>query len=558
MTRYLLAAEADKIQDFIFRSSRLREVVGASQLLSRFCQEGIVPLREQYSGQEIVNDGGSFRILFEGGDEKEVKNWAKEFGADLAELYQLALGGSLSVGEPALWNGSFQQANEQAVKNLHRAKEHRQEALADPHMPYVAYCASCGVGLGKEHSLLPGEKDNESETEERKRYLCSVCMTKAQERWSNRQSMLGKFLLAILGDERNIEGYTPIKTPEMAAAYDPRGRNYVAYLVADGNGMGKIFRKCNEEQIKRLSAELPQIVRKSLAMATDYLMARLKRQEYDNKEIVPALPLILGGDDVFVLIPAPYALDFARRFCLAFEEGMKQLLTEDTVFEELKDLRPTMAAAVVICKSKYPYALAHRRGDELLKEAKRMCKQLAADYGEYRSAVNFEVILGNRLTGQLEGEGEKAVRPRLRPYWVATDANPLSPNAQEYAIDLERVLVQRLALKDVPNKRLHELRTAFAEIPNDIENEQLAAWEKSLQRPFVRSGHKKKLWAAMHELGQTPPADGNSHHWREKKHKGISPLAHGLPDLLEVWDFAQGLDNNLSAYEPQEAEEEEE
>jgi hypothetical protein len=38
MTRWLLAAEADQIQDSIFRSSRLREVVGGSQLLTRFCR----------------------------------------------------------------------------------------------------------------------------------------------------------------------------------------------------------------------------------------------------------------------------------------------------------------------------------------------------------------------------------------------------------------------------------------------------------------------------------------------------------------------------------------
>lgn len=36
MARYLLAAEADQIQDFIFRASHLREVVGGSQLMTRF------------------------------------------------------------------------------------------------------------------------------------------------------------------------------------------------------------------------------------------------------------------------------------------------------------------------------------------------------------------------------------------------------------------------------------------------------------------------------------------------------------------------------------------
>src|SRR5215470_13693508 len=66
MTPHLLAAEADRIQDFIFCASRLREVVGGSQLLSRFCQEGTRALLQHYQGDLvqdlIVHDGGAFRI----------------------------------------------------------------------------------------------------------------------------------------------------------------------------------------------------------------------------------------------------------------------------------------------------------------------------------------------------------------------------------------------------------------------------------------------------------------------------------------------------------------
>lgn len=557
--RYLLAAEADKIQEFVFRSSRLREVVGASQLLSRFCHEGIQPLLSQYRGDSVVNDGGGFRIVFSGDDEKEIQKRARQFGTDLSELYRLALGGTLSVGEPVLLNNDFPATNKQAGKNLRRAKEHQVLAVTDVHMPHVAYCASCGVGLSVAHSLLLGEAKDPNENEDKKRYLCSVCQLKAQERWVYQQSMLGEFLLAVVGDQTGIEGFTPFKTPEMAAVYDPRGRNYVAYLIADGNGMGKIFGECNEEQIKRLSIELPKIVCQSLATATKQLMARLERhydKEDSRREIVPTLPLILGGDDVFVLIPAPYALGFAGCFCLAFEKGMKDILA-DKIFHGLDVPPPTMAAAVVICKSKYPYALAHRRGEELLKEAKRMCKQLAADRGEFRSAVNFEVILGNRLTGQNEeGEQGQAVRPNLKPYWVMVEDDPQADTLLRYSIDLNNLLAQRLALKDIPNKRIHELRMAFSEMPNDIgrgeHDERLAAWEDGLNRSFQRSGFKEKLWAAMSELGQNPIPNGTSHHWREISHKGIDLLAHGLPDLFEVWDFAQKLDADLSEYESQE------
>jgi hypothetical protein len=72
MTQYLLAAEADKIQDFVFRSSRLREVVGGSQLLSRFCQDVPALLKPPGDCMDIViSAGGGFRILFD--DENQAR-----------------------------------------------------------------------------------------------------------------------------------------------------------------------------------------------------------------------------------------------------------------------------------------------------------------------------------------------------------------------------------------------------------------------------------------------------------------------------------------------------
>jgi len=187
---YLLAAEADKIQDFIFRSSRLREVVGASQLLTRFCRSIDETLAQQYGGQVVVNDGGSFRVIF---DDLEMAN---AFGADLAELYRLALGGSLTVAEPVELNGDFRKANEQAGEKLRWAKSRRQGAVAEVHIPYVAFCASCGVALGQTHARLAQEPD-----QVKPRYLCSDCQRKAIERATNRNGCNRSFLPHIAGSQ---------------------------------------------------------------------------------------------------------------------------------------------------------------------------------------------------------------------------------------------------------------------------------------------------------------------------------------------------------------------
>ena len=530
---YLLAAEADKIQDFIFRSSRLREVSGASWLLTKFCQEGVKPIEQKYGAREIVNDGGSFRLAF---DSEEA---ASAFGQDLAEFYRKVLGGSLSVAEPVLYDGDFRRANKTAGEKLRRAKDHRQGVEMPAHMPYAAYCASCGVALAVTHGYLAGEK----EEEENPRYLCQTCQDKANARNAYRMDQKGKLIDAIERREAS-EHVRYFDWPEDAGdvgGYDLSDRNYVAYLVADGNGMGQIFGQCNETQIRRLSKRLPQIVRESLAIHTERLIAHLLEPGEDWT--APVMPLILGGDDVFVLLPAPYALDFARQFCLSFETKMAELLDEPE-FADLKAPRPTMSAAVVICKSKYPYSLAHRRGEELLEEAKRMSKRLATATGEHLSTVNFEVILGNRLAG-----GEEKSSTTLRPYWVIPDGASLSEAAAYYGVPLQTLLAQRLALKDVPNKRLHELRRLFSgELPEVWEDEKRKRWENRLQRVLARSGDQQKaLQTAFQALGDDSPG-----YWRFLQRGDESYEAQGFLDLLETWHFAQDLKHPPEDYEPQE------
>jgi hypothetical protein len=545
--RYLLAAEADKIQDFIFRSSRLREVVGASQLLTRFCEEGAPELLKQpvFGGDPkqdiVVNDGGSFRIIF---DDLEK---ARQFGADLAELYRLTVDGTISVAQPVELGSDFREANKAAGRNLRRTKSHRDGAVADGHMPYVAFCASCGVGLADQHAPPKKGRSNRSI------YLCATCRIKAQERDREPRAILDRFYAAY----SKLSGEDPLARPDWAedadavAEFDLRKRNYVAYLVADGNGMGDLFGQCDEQQIKAFSDGLTSALNASLADPTEQFRKTMPGQA----AMVPVLPLILGGDDLFALIPAPYALDFARRFCLAYEDQLQKLVDDVKL-----DAHPTVAAAVVICKSKYPYALAHHRAEELLKEAKRQCKLLAAGTGQHLSAVNFEVVLGNRLAGQEDGDSErcKAVRTTLRPYWVVKDGATLSPQAELYGFDLQRVLKQRLALKNVPNKRLVELRKRFESLPSDItvDNapEKLRLWTQSLEPLLKSCGRKTEpvLRAALAGLGQPFERERDAHYWRELQRDGGKPAAHGILDILEAWDFSQDLTKGPEAYEPEE------
>ena len=61
------------------------------------------------------------------------------------------------------------------------------------------------------------------------------------------------------------------------------------------------------------------------ALATPVRTLRANPAMASRPHFVPVLPLILGGDDLFALVPAPWALDIAGQLCANFERGMTKL-----------------------------------------------------------------------------------------------------------------------------------------------------------------------------------------------------------------------------------------
>ena len=539
MSRYLLAAEADKIQDLIFRSARLREVVGGSQLLDRFCKEMPPLLLEHFGGNKkdlLIHSGGSFRILF---DRKAI---AEEFGENLAEVYCLVTGGTLTVADPVEVDGDFATAGKQAEENLRQAKRRRGGWHSPSHLPYVAFCASCGVGLSvDQRKYHPDDEDDPQ-------YLCQPCLRKADERAEQRaddaKSFLGRFYRTVVPSDayiwpgrdkrRDIGERDPV---EDIADYD--GRRYVAYLVADGNEMGKLFNKCTTpEQMRGLSQGLERVMREALAAPTQKAMKLTE----DREQFIPVLPLILGGDDLFALIPAPWALDFAAQFCREYEHWMRDLLQEPEFEGELEfeEETPTVSVAVVICKNKHPHRLAHEAGEQCLKEAKRLSKRLAKAtglQGKQFSVVNFEVMLSGGLV--LPDEDERSLRPTLRPYWI-TEEIP-----EGWGLPIQHLLEARKVLEavEMPRKRLIEFRDLY-DRDNLPTRDDLKLWETDLEHLLARIDRNEtqgqKMRAVLEQLG----GDAKAYWYQVERGPGGHWHGHGLPDLLQAWDFAQALDQD--------------
>jgi hypothetical protein len=513
MTEHLLAAEADKIQDLIFRSSRLREVIGGSQLLTNFCHR----IEQEFPDEMIVSDGGSFRAVL------PTKEEAEQFGAWLAEEYRQELGGSLTVAPPQPLD-DFPTANQAAHAVLRRTKQHHVGCVATPQTPFTAFCASCGTGLAVVHKSF--------HKNERGSYLCADCQRKAAERTnSGADTFLRPFTELI------SSSFTAEDIEDEISKFDPRG--YVAYLVADGNNMGRVFGECPDRQtLHKLSRQMLPTARESLAAVTLELM---KEEKYWEKSTsAPLLPLILGGDDIFVLLPAPWGVAFAARFAQVYQEKMKELLEG----LHLNKVEPSLAVAVVICKAKHPYYLAYQRGEELLAQAKEFSKRCAWEAAHnpnehIPACINFEVILGHNLAGQAAPSGK--YRATLQPYFVDKDV-------PDWGLDIHKLLELRSKMRLLPRKRLMQIRAHFDLLahlgtsPNDH-----LAWKKALQEIIARAievaGDADQAAQAAKEAVETL-GSATGFFMTQRKNEKTTWYGHALPDLIEAWDYLYKFDQS--------------
>jgi len=517
MAQYLLAAGADRIQDLLFRSSQLREVVGGSQLLTRFCEHEdnkdmlyLLSDRLGITPDVITSGGGSFRLRF------ETEENARRFGAALAEAYYRATGGTLSVAEPVSMTDGYGLTSEKVGENLSRAK-HGGPSIVTPQIPYIAFCESCGVGLAEAHEARFDEEEGH--------YLCPSCRAKSAE-WEEHSR--GNFLKRFYEKVKSSADWPP--TPEDVAQYDPR--DYVAYIVADGDSMGRVFGGCDKDQAQALSKKMGDALREALAEPTRQFM---KNDVAKQASCIPVLPLILGGDDLFALVPARWGLDIARRLCRTFQSEMTKWARDHNIPHEI-----TMSAAVVICKANYPYYLAHQIGEERLNATKRAVKALG-DQGPRLSAVDFEVVLGSQVTPH-EQTGKQ--RPTLRPYWVTDGKVPSG-----WGLSVNNLLDWRYQLvNNAPSRRLSQLREHFdrmSEMRGDHWDEGLQRILKRIERDWTRKG-KHPVRKALDDLGGINLGD-----WYELDRKNDKDFrrGHGMPDLLQAWDWTLNLDHPPIAYE---------
>lgn len=159
---------------------------------------------------------------------------------------------------------------------------------------------------------------------------------------------------------------------------------YLAVIHADGNSLGKVVGDLSETLAQagratdysavfsRFSRMVDEVTRKAVAQATEVAVL-----PFAVEQVVPMRPLVVGGDDVTVIVRADLAVAFTVAFLKAFRQlshqplaKLKQELDLNCLPDEL-----TAGAGLVFAKARQPFYRAYDLCETLAAEAKRVGKE---------------------------------------------------------------------------------------------------------------------------------------------------------------------------------------
>jgi hypothetical protein len=425
----LLVADTDETQSYVFESSRLPEIRGASQQLDTLNRQAR-DIVKNAGGDVIYAGGGSLLALINSLHAiqlvQAIENLYPEetFIATTSAAYR-----SLppdyqkhSFGDYVRWAG-------------HWLRRHKESKGAPPFvetLPHQSVCQSCQRRPANAALFAVYEAP-----------LCNVCHAKyltSRRRGSGQQTWHGRFDAWLKRQNdgsyekyyrhcANLDVDVPQTVDELSEASRGRG-GYVGFLYLDGDHIGDLLLEMQTMNAYRtLSETLVTATRDAVfgALAAELDPVWVEASEFRrqlglssnvNGEVLihPFEIITVGGDDVLLIVPAHVAIPIAKRIGVAFGQR---------VAKKVHEIQPgytgpvSMSAGVVIADDHTPAQLMFDLAKQLLKEAKKQGNAL--DFHVLKSAdmVDRAVeALREQYPYYLEKAGDKTKDLRLlaRPY----------------------------------------------------------------------------------------------------------------------------------------------
>lgn len=384
---YAYLFETRGIQRFLFATGRLRDVLAGSELIDHICAPGgLLDAALSALGLEPAvprRAGASFYLAFTGKDDAErfMAAWRLAFpqwvpGVEAVDT--LAEGASV---RDAIRKGIDQL---RIQRNILAADLPRPGPLA-ARSPRTG-AAAVATAQGEHHDA-------------------ATARTRAFKRPEGSTPLEQRFLATPdLDWPRNFEESSP-----RSERFPLDTNRLVGMLHADGNGIGQVLRVIDQATRNASDTVYVDAYRgfsDGLSRATTQA-ARLASEEVLLPNavdgVLPARPIVLGGDDLTILIRSDLALDYAKAFLRAFEQetgdvmsALRQTLADSGLADDAVSLPDHLSASAGLChaKSSYPFYSSHVIAENLCKRAKQAAGAAGQGRGPAPSMIAFHKMEG--------------------------------------------------------------------------------------------------------------------------------------------------------------------
>jgi len=403
---YLYGFSAAHIQSYILRSSRLRDIQGASQLLEQLCTN---------SFDQVVTSCGleSKDILSQAAGGARVQSDDVEPLLKLHSIWPLAVhstapGIEIDQAIVEVGNGGVAEAHMALSSSLNAARSCRPTELPVVG-PMVRRAPRTGYGAVAYDEI--GEYID-GETQAKRRAWAEL---KRDAKARGRSSLLDDKFLGELKEKFRFQG----GDDEDSLGDENR---YVALIHIDGNSVGRKIQRLlsGSNQGARVFQNFSNAMSEATMAAARKAVSDVLGSAVEDG-VLPARPILLGGDDVTILVRADLGVEFARVFLESFEKETGD--RKDSLLAEF-----TASAGIAFVKVSYPYDRAHALAEALCNRAKRMIRNLPED--KAASAIAFHKVTTSLADtgGLLESEltGPSGVIMTMGAYGVGRNARSIA------------------------------------------------------------------------------------------------------------------------------------
>lgn len=366
MTKYLYGASIQGIQNFILETDKLKEIIGASLIVDYICKDFFISQFEENEFKEcnlVIGNAGNIKYIFE--NKIECETFVKSF---IRKVHTIAP--SMTINQAV---EKFEEDKDLASK-INILEDQLRIQRNRVNIPIeIGY-------MGIERSRRSGNLAIKSENQE---LLCKSISEKLE--YSDKNDTL---LQKLTGIELNkLKDYNfPIKTDEIATI-----DSYIAIIHADGNGIGNIVQELGGDLVsinkfQEFSAAIELSTLSAVKAAYKSIFSAHK-----EKEIRKIRPIIMGGDDLTIIIDAKHALDFTKTLLTEFETQSAANFKGIEILGKYKQ-GLTMCAGISFIKSHYPLSAGIQLAEELCQDAKRHVKAVGIEkkYAEIpKSSIAF-------------------------------------------------------------------------------------------------------------------------------------------------------------------------